>query len=781
MNKRIFLTLSLLILLVLSASAVLKEKDLDNTLSILRHELTTYHLEQEKRMLSAKEKNENIRNNIFSILAKSNQNALMLYSQKREYVFDLAYACHEATEQFRLFKTSAMPFRSYMTKLDSEILRYDSLTNALKIMPVMTLSESAKVDRNVCLTLATNISKTLKETKQTLGEYIYYYDLTEQRLKGLNDYANVRYNEIQNNIFNDGGSNYFSIISDLSEHLTETAETVNEKYKSPKRLKSQWDSRMMLGLFVVIFFYGVVAIALNVLLLRYLLPKRFRTEGFLKKRTCIILTTTVITFAIILGIVHNSTSQNFIAMASNLLVEYAWLLGVILFSLLLRVDAEQLKSAFRIYSPLIFIGFIVIAFRIVLIPNDLVNLIFPPLLLACTLWQWSVMRRHNDRIPRNDMIYAYISQTIFIASLVCSWSGFTLMSVQILIWWIMQLTCILTIRCVKEWINDYAARRKMKDLPLIKSWRYHLLLDVVVPLMGCCSVLVSLWWAANVFNLSELMMRIFSTRFINEDNFSVSLLAVIIIISLFFIFKYISNLMISMLKAHFEQANLKTAASRTVMGKNVVQIVIWGTWLLVSIGILHVNSTWIVVISGGLSTGVGFASKDILENLYYGVSLMTGRIKIGDWIECDGTRGKVSSISYTSTMIEAIDGSVIAFQNSQLFTKNYKNLTRNHGYELSIVPFGVAYGNDIRQIAAMVEKAVTDLKHPWMDKKKPVKVVFTEFGDNSINFKVLCWVNVIKQIYVESDIMECIYNVLQKNNIEIPFPQRDVHIIGSSC
>lgn len=781
MNKRIFLTLSLLILLVLSASAVLKEKDLDNTLSILRHELTTYHLEQEKRMLSAKEKNENIRNNIFSILAKSNQNALMLYSQKREYVFDLAYACHEATEQFRLFKTSAMPFRSYMTKLDSEILRYDSLTNALKIMPVMTLSESAKVDRNVCLTLATNISKTLKETKQTLGEYIYYYDLTEQRLKGLNDYANVRYNEIQNNIFNDGGSNYFSIISDLSEHLTETAETVNEKYKSPKRLKSQWDSRMMLGLFVVIFFYGVVAIALNVLLLRYLLPKRFRTEGFLKKRTCIILTTTVITFAIILGIVHNSTSQNFIAMASNLLVEYAWLLGVILFSLLLRVDAEQLKSAFRIYSPLIFIGFIVIAFRIVLIPNDLVNLIFPPLLLACTLWQWSVMRRHNDRIPRNDMIYAYISQTIFIASLVCSWSGFTLMSVQILIWWIMQLTCILTIRCVKEWINDYAARRKMKDLPLIKSWRYHLLLDVVVPLMGCCSVLVSLWWAANVFNLSELMMRIFSTRFINEDNFSVSLLAVIIIISLFFIFKYISNLMISMLKAHFEQANLKTAASRTVMGKNVVQIVIWGTWLLVSMGILHVNSTWIVVISGGLSTGVGFASKDILENLYYGVSLMTGRIKIGDWIECDGTRGKVSSISYTSTMIEAIDGSVIAFQNSQLFTKNYKNLTRNHGYELSIVPFGVAYGNDIRQIAAMVEKAVTDLKHPWMDKKKPVKVVFTEFGDNSINFKVLCWVNVIKQIYVESDIMECIYNVLQKNNIEIPFPQRDVHIIGSSC
>ncbi len=93
---------------------------------------------------------------------------------------------------------------------------------------------------------------------------------------------------------------------------------------------------------------------------------------------------------------------------------------------------------------------------------------------------------------------------------------------------------------------------------------------------------------------------------------------------------------------------------------------------------------------------------------------MAGRIKIGDWIECDGTRGKVSSISYTSTMIEAIDGSIIAFQNSQLFTKNYKNLTRNHGYELSIIKFGVAYGSDVRKVCSMVEKAVRNLDTPYI-------------------------------------------------------------------
>ncbi len=77
---------------------------------------------------------------------------------------------------------------------------------------------------------------------------------------------------------------------------------------------------------------------------------------------------------------------------------------------------------------------------------------------------------------------------------------------------------------------------------------------------------------------------------------------------------------------------------------------------------------------------------------------MMGRVKVGDYIICDGTRGKVSSISYTSTMLEATDGSVIAFQNSQLFSKNYKNMTRNHGYELDILEVGVAYGSNVKEV-----------------------------------------------------------------------------------
>ena len=246
-------------------------------------------------------------------------------------------------------------------------------------------------------------------------------------------------------------------------------------------------------------------------------------------------------------------------------------------------------------------------------------------------------------------------------------------------------------------------------------------------------------------------------------------------VCLYFLFKYINSTLQSLLKLYFEKSDRSTAGTRSLMMKNIIQIVVWGAWVLISLSIMRVNNTWLVVISGGLSTGVGFAMKDILENIYYGISLMAGRIKVGDYIICDGTRGRVSSINYTSTLIEAIDGSVIAFTNSQLFTKNYKNMTKNHGYELDILDVGVAYGTDIDRCKNLLIDAINKLH--ITDPKKPPRIVLKEFGDSSINLKLLVWVPVLTQYYDDGRILECVYKTLAENNIEIPFPQRDLHII----
>ena len=772
--RKAFLIILLVLLTTLQSHAVLKEKDLPQTLQILRTELTNYHREMSILIKANRQQNEQTRNQLIDIMKSSNQNSLMLYSQKQDYVFDLTYACHEATEQYHEFQRKQLPFKTYLIKVETDIARYDSLIGALQSMPPTMLDRQAQIDRNICLTLATNIRNSLEDNRTMMQDYIHYYDMTEQRLSHLNDYAQERYTDIQTSIFRNAGETYFHIISQWGKYWKTMVETVSKKYQPNEN--SQWDSRWIFGLLISIIFYGIIASALNFAGIRYVVPKRLRTEEFMKKRTCITLATTTITFAIILGLAMALTKQNFVIMASNLLVNYAWLLGVILISLLLRVNGDQIKSAFRIYTPLITMGFIVFAFRIILIPNELVNMLFPPILLVCCLWQWNVIRRHNQNIPRSDMFYTYISLVVFIASVVCSWWGYTLLAVQILIWWIMQLTCTLTITCVSLYIKRYGLRHRYNEKPITKTWGYYLAYQVLLPISVVCSVMVSIYWAADVFNLSDLCWTIFKSNFVNFQNFKLSIFSIAMVISLWFIFAYVNRTLLKLMRMHYVIKDPTTAASREVMGKNVVQVIVWGAWFLITMKILNISMAWLLVVTGGLSTGIGFASKDIIENIYYGITLMAGRIKVGDWIQVDGTMGKVTSISYTSTVVESLYGEIITFQNSQLFSKNYKNLTRNHGYVLQVVPYGVAYGSNLQQTMTLVDAAVNSMKHKWMDPSKQVKSVVGELGDSSINFKMFVWADAVKKSYVVSDVLRVIYDTLNENGIEIPFPQQDVHI-----
>lgn len=773
--KRIFLLLCLVFSCWLPSHAVLKEADLDNTLSILRQEMTNYYHDLINDSKGHRQMRQQVIAKLISISRSSNQNALMLYSQSSGYVFDLSYACNEATDLYKDYHHTILPFRNTIDQIDTEIARYDSLATSLNNMSTRMLSERAKTDWNVCLTLSVSILRTLRENKQSMSEYIDIYKRTEERLKSLNDYANKRYNEIQNNIFINGGENYLSILRNLGSHWSQTKETIVKKYAPNQKVRSQWDSRVMLVLFVTIILFGVFAMVVNYVVLRYLLPRRLRTQEFMSRRTCITMTTTVITFAIILQVLRLTWDQNFFLMASGLLTQYAWLLSVILLSLLLRLNGSQIRSALRIYVPLIFIGFVVITYRIILIPNELVNLMFPPILLLCTIWQWWVIRKYNHNIPRSDTLFTYVSLVVFILSVISSWIGYTLLSVQLLIWWIMQLTCILTITCLRSWIKRYGDKHQFHIRPVTSSWFYHLLYKVLLPSLGVISVLIAVYWAASVFNLSDQTWKVFTYRFIESKSITISILNISIVVILWMFFSYLNNTAKDLLKHYFVLKDPVSAESRFVMGKNVIQILVWGIWLIISLAICHVDNTWLVVVSGGLSTGIGFASKDILENIYYGVSLMTGRLKVGDLIVCDGIRGKVNSISYTSTMLEAIDGSIIAFQNSQLFTKNYKNMTKNHGYELHMLNVGVAYGTDIAKTRQLLKEAISKLD--FIHKEHGVEVLLREFGDSSVNLQVLVWVPVLTQYINDGQVMECVYDTLNKNGIVIPFPQRDIRII----
>lgn len=781
MKKRLYIIILLMVAFVLPSNAVLKEANLDTTLYMLRTELTNYHIDLEKQNQAAKAQQLAVIQELISIVKQADQNSIMLYSQRNGYIFDMTYACHEATEQFKKFKSKAVPFRQMIKKNNVEVARFDSLINYLYGMNTMFLSEEAQVNRNVDLTLAVNIRRQLVEKQKQLQAYVQAYDRTDRKLQALNDYANRRYEDIQNSIFNNGGDNYLRILRNISMNYKEAKMSVTEKYKPVPGMMSQWDVRIIFILFGIIIFWGLISIFLNLFTIRIVITQLMkhgmfenRKESFMAKRPCLIMAMTVVTFAVILGIVRMAVTQNFVIMASQLLVEYSWLVGVILVSILLRVDNDKIKNTFRIYSPLMLVGFIVIVFRIILIPNDLVNLIFPPVLLLCALWQWNVIGRKHNQVLRTDKTYAFISLAVFGISTIFAWTGFTLLAVQLIIWWTMQLTCVLTITCCEGWLSVYAKRKKLADRAITDKWLYRFIYKVLLPISGVLSFIISIYWAADVFNMSDTTWEIFNKDYIKTSNFTASLFSISEVACLYFLFNYINITSVDFMRHHFEKADPASAASKIVMFKNVMQVIIWGIWLMIALNVFQVGKSWLLAIFAGLSTGLGFASKDILENIYYGISLMMGRVKVGDYIICDGTRGKVSSISYTSTMLEATDGSVIAFQNSQLFSKNYKNMTKNHGYELDILEVGIAYGSNVKEVKQILIEALMKLDCIYQD--KGVKVLLKSFDDSCITLRIVVWVNVLTQAIDDATIMECIYDTLNDHNIEIPFPQREITI-----
>lgn len=766
---------------VLPSNAVLKEANLDTTLYMLRTELTNYHIDLERQNQAAKAQQLAVIQELISIVKQADQNSIMLYSQRNGYIFDMTYACHEATEQFKKFKSKAVPFRQMIKKNNVEVARFDSLINYLYGMNTMFLSEEAQVNRNVDLTLAVNIRRQLVEKQKQLQAYVQAYDRTDRKLQALNDYANRRYEDIQNSIFNNGGDNYLRILRNISMNYKEAKTSVTEKYKPVPGMMSQWDVRIIFILFGIIIFWGLISIFLNLFTIRIVITQLMkhgmfesRKESFMAKRPCLIMAMTVVIFAVILGIVRMTVTQNFVIMASQLLVEYSWLVGVILVSILLRVDNDKIKNTFRIYSPLMLVGFIVIVFRIILIPNDLVNLIFPPVLLLCALWQWNVIGRKHNQVLRTDKTYAFISLAVFGVSTIFAWTGFTLLAVQLIIWWTMQLTCVLTITCCEGWLSVYAKRKKLADKAITDKWLYRFIYKVLLPISGVLSFIISIYWAADVFNMSDTTWEIFNKDYIKTSNFTASLYSISEVACLYFLFNYLNITSVDFMRHHFGKADPASAASKIVMFKNVMQVIIWGIWLMIALNVFQVGKSWLLAIFAGLSTGLGFASKDILENIYYGISLMMGRVKVGDYIICDGTRGKVSSISYTSTMLEATDGSVIAFQNSQLFSKNYKNMTKNHGYELDILEVGIAYGSNVKEVKQILIDALMKLDCIYQD--KGVKVLLKSFDDSCITLRIVVWVNVLTQAIDDATIMECIYDTLNDHNIEIPFPQREITI-----
>jgi small-conductance mechanosensitive channel len=205
---------------------------------------------------------------------------------------------------------------------------------------------------------------------------------------------------------------------------------------------------------------------------------------------------------------------------------------------------------------------------------------------------------------------------------------------------------------------------------------------------------------------------------------------------------------------------------------------------LVGLSLAGFSLTNLAIVAGALSVGIGFGLQNIVNNFVSGIILLFERpIRTGDWIVAGEVQGFVRRISIRSTLIETFDRADVIVPNSALISNNVTNWMLRDPWGRVTVPIGVAYGSDVDKVTEMLMSVAGEHPLVMLDGKKvnPPQVLFMGFGESSLNFELRCFIREVdKRLLTLSDLNYAIEKKLRQSGIEIPFPQRDIHVRSSS-
>ncbi|AUC22282.1 mechanosensitive ion channel protein MscS [Polaribacter sejongensis] len=267
-----------------------------------------------------------------------------------------------------------------------------------------------------------------------------------------------------------------------------------------------------------------------------------------------------------------------------------------------------------------------------------------------------------------------------------------------------------------------------------------------------------------------------NSNYVITDTFSISILDVLI-------------LTITLTTASVVIRLFKKIVNRKLLPENelkVRSIFSYLTWIiyvvifLVTISKMGVNLTALFAASAALLIGVGLALQTLFQDIISGVFIMIDKsVHAGDIIELEGKVGRVEEIKLRTTRAVTLNNKVLIIPNHLYLTNSLYNWTQNGTTTRESVKVGVAYGSDVQLVKELLIKAAKS--HPSVLVSPPVSVLFEDFGDSSLNFKVVFTLaDSFKAQYPQSDIRFEIDRLFREHNISIPFPQRDIHVYSNT-
>lgn len=209
----------------------------------------------------------------------------------------------------------------------------------------------------------------------------------------------------------------------------------------------------------------------------------------------------------------------------------------------------------------------------------------------------------------------------------------------------------------------------------------------------------------------------------------------------------------------------------------VLSYVVFILGVIVAIQSLGVNLDSIVVVGGALGLGVGLGLQGIVSNFVAGLVLLTEQpIKLGDRIEIGDTFGDIVRLRGRSTWIRTNENVVIIVPNSEFINERVINWTANDRQVRISLTVGVSYNADPKIVREVLLQIAT--QHSDILSDPPPEIIFLDFGDSSLNFELRIWT--IRQVQtplrLKSDLYFAIFEAFREKAIEIPFPQRDLHL-----
>ena len=717
--------------------------------------------------------------------------------------------------------------------LDVHLLQNESLlqqelheqVEAVLNMPAFILSEGGQADRDSCLLYASELLKLYAETKDRVMADSTHYREARLRMEESYEYAREYYDILQNKVFVEGQTPWWVILTHPAEYWREARWAMGEKYslsfirdlfvseeldyteKDIARDNQLVNSAKIYWLLLYfVAFFALWGLSALLLMPVFRFVKSMQKVDKDQKRY----------LALLLGCVlflifsYDTSDDDMVRKGVSILHTFIVLLMAITTALIIRLTPARLKHSHKIYLPTIFTAFFVISCRVLFVPNAFLNFFFPPLILGMTLWQLAANLRRRKKADRTDVIIGWVSFGVTAVATVCGWIGYIFLAFIILVWWYFQLAVILAIASIHSLMMLYKQKRldgrisayrakityvtgpAKEQLMFAATWFYDLVREVLLPLLALVSIPACIYWALDIFEFNDLFRTLFQEPFIQQGEFRVSLYNVLFLTGLFLVFRYLNKALHTLwqmfeYRRFLRKHNRKTIRNNEInlsLGNSLIGVFVWFVYIDLFIVTLNIPTKSLGLIAGGLSAGIGLALKDILNNFIYGIQLMGGRLRVGDWIDCDGVRGKVTDINYQTTLVETLNGTQVAFLNAALFAKSFTNLTRNHAYEMTIVKVGVAYGTDFQQLREALEKGLEAMKtkdaygRDVVEPNYGIYIRFDDFGDSSVNVAVRQYVLVPEQIEYVYRCKELIYKILKENGITIPFPQRDVHMIA---